>query len=66
MKASSYILNIIVVSVYSNLGFAVNNESDIDTLPRLGALVAKEGHVTFIRAVLMVQFKANVEDYVEG
>ena len=55
----------IILIVSSNVNSESNNESDLDTLPRLGALVAKEGHIQFIKAVLLVQFKANVEDYVE-
>ena len=64
MKALICII-IIILIVSSNVNSESNNESDLDTLPRLGALVAKEGHIQFIKAVLLVQFKANVEDYVE-
>ena len=64
MKALICII-IIVLIVSSNVNSKYNNESDLDTLPRLGALVAKEGQIQFIKAVLLIQFKANVEDYVE-
>ena len=64
MKALICIIAIILI-VSSNVISKSDNENDIDTLPRLGALVANEGHIQFIKAVLLIKFEANVEDYVE-